>query len=336
MEFFNNHKKLFLTTIGLFLTLTILMAVIPALYNQEHNAPLPGAQQLSESALRGKAIYVANGCVGCHTQQVRNVDMDKTWGSRPSIASDYAVDHRTDVWRNTATLMGTERTGPDLTTIGERQPSIDWQLLHLYQPRSVVKQSIMPSYQWMFAYKATPGKNDKVVNVPAEYMNGRKGKIVATQDALDLVAYLLTRKQVKLPTGLLPKDFLYKQEAKQTVGGGGAGGAPELDGASLYVANCQACHQANGEGLQGAFPPLKGSTVVLDDNPEKMVNIIMNGYEGLVSQGFGPMPAIGTTNNLSAAEISAIMNHERTSWGNNSKKVTPDEIQKLMDAVKKK
>jgi cytochrome c oxidase cbb3-type subunit 2 len=48
------------------------------------------------------------------------------------------------------------------------------------------------------------------------------------------------------------------------------------------------------------------------------------------------MPPVGTTNNLSAAEISAIMNHEKTSWGNNGKKVTADEIQKLMDAVKAK
>lgn len=336
MEFFNNHKKLFLVTIGLFLTLTLLMAIIPALYIQEHNAPLPGAEQLSEAAVRGKAIYIANGCIACHTQQVRNIDMDKTWGSRPSIASDYAVNHRTDLWRNTATLMGSERTGPDLTTIGERQPSVDWQLLHLYQPRAVVKESIMPSYQWMFAYKEKPAKNEKVVNVPAEYMRGRKGKIVATRQAMDLVAYLLSRKQVKLPTGVAPKDFLYKKEAKQTVGGGGAAGAPELDGASLYVTHCQACHQANGEGLPGAFPPLKGSKVVLDDNPEMMVNIIMNGYTGREAEGFGPMPPVGTTSNLSSDEISAIMNHERTSWGNNSKKVTPDEIQKLMDAVKKK
>jgi cytochrome c oxidase cbb3-type subunit 2 len=335
MEFFNNHKKLFLATIGLFLLLTLLMAIIPALYSQENNAPLPGADQLNASELRGKAIYVANGCVACHTQQVRNIDMDKSWGSRPSIASDYAMNRRTDLWRNTATLMGTERTGPDLTNIGERQPSVDWQLLHLYQPRAVVKESIMPSYQWMFVYKEKPAKNDKVVNVPAEYMRGRKGKIVATRDAMDLVNYLLSRKQTKLPTGVAPKDFLYKKEAKQTVGGGGAAAAPELDGASLYVANCQACHQSNGEGLPGAFPPLKGSKIVLDDNPEMMVNIIMNGYSGRESEGFGPMPAIGTTNNLTAEEISAIMNHERTSWGNNSRKVTPDEIKKLMDAVKK-
>ena len=191
MEFFNNHKKLFLTAIGVFLLLTVLMCVIPALYSQDNNTPLPGAEQLTGAAMRGKEIYIANGCIACHTQQVRDVAMDKVWGSRPSVASDYATDHRMGIWRNTATLMGSERTGPDLTNIGERQPSIDWQLLHLYQPRSVVPQSIMPAYQWLFEYKEKPGKNDKVVNVPDEFMRGRKGKIVATEKALDLVAYLL-------------------------------------------------------------------------------------------------------------------------------------------------
>lgn len=335
MDFFNNHKKLFLTAICFFLALTLLMSVIPSLYSQHNNAPLPGAEPLTGAALRGKDIYIANGCIACHTQQVRDVAMDKVWGSRPSVASDYATDHRMGIWRNTATLMGSERTGPDLANIGERQPSVDWQLLHLYQPRSVVKQSIMPAYQWLFEYKEKPGKNDKVVNVPDEYMRGRKGKIVATQKALDLVGYLLSLKQLPLPKNMAPKEFLYPK-AVQPTAAGGAAATTELDGASLYTANCQSCHQPTGEGLKGAFPPLKGSNIVLSDSAILMVNIIMNGYSGLVSQGYGPMPPIGTTNNLSAAEISAIMNHEKTTWGNNAKKVTTDEIQKLMDAVKKK
>ncbi len=335
MEYFNNHKKLFLTVLMLYLALTLLVAIIPAIYNQNNNSPLPGVEQLQGDALKGKALYVANGCVGCHTQQVRNIDMDKVWGTRPSIAADYAANRRTDIWRNTATLMGTERTGPDLTNIGNRQPSVDWQLLHLYQPRAVVKQSIMPAYQWMFEYKEKPSKNDKVVNVPAEFMNGRNGKIVAKSEAVQLVAYLFTLKQTKLPDGTKSPEFLYKKELKQTVGTGGAT-STELDGASLYTANCQSCHQENGEGLKGAFPPLKGSKVVLDDNHDIMVDIIMNGYNGRASEGFGPMPPVGTMNNLSGEEISAIMNHEKTSWGNNAKKVTVDEIKKLMEAVKTK
>lgn len=331
MEFFDNHIKLFRTAFLFFATLTVLVAIIPALNNQRNNAPLPNTESLSEDAIKGKAIFIANGCVGCHTQQVRNVDMDKVWGSRPSIAADYAANHRSDFWRNTATLMGTERTGPDLTNIGARQPSIDWHLVHLYNPRIVVKESIMPAYPWMFTIKKNPAKNDIVVNVPKEYLEGEEGKMVATKEALQLVAYLQSLKQTKLPDGSQEPIFLYKKDAKKK---DGAAQSNELNGAALYAANCQSCHQPNGEGLKGAFPPLKGSTVVLNDNPEAMVNIIMNGYSGRIQEGYGVMPAVGTNNNLSPEEIAAIMNHEKESWGNNAKKVTPEEIKRLMDFVK--
>lgn len=260
--------------------------------------------------------------------------MDKGWGERPSIAADYANLHRTDFWRNTATVMGTERTGPDLAAIGTRQPSIDWHLAHLYNPRIVVKQSIMPAYPWMFEIKKTPAKGDVVVNVPAEFFKGEEGKVVATKEALQLVAYLQSLKQIKLPDGTPNLEFLYKREKKATAGG--AAETQELDGTALYAANCQSCHQENGEGLKGAFPALKGSKIVLEDNPETMVDIIMNGYSGRVSEGLPPMPGIGTNNNLKPEEISAIMNHEKTSWGNIAKKVTAADIKKIVDLVKLK
>jgi cytochrome c oxidase cbb3-type subunit 2 len=331
MEIFNNHKKLFRAAAALFATLTLVVAILPALRNQQNNAPLPQSVPLSESAIRGKAVYVANGCVACHTQQVRNVDMDKVWGNRPGIAADYARNHRIDTWRNTATLMGTERTGPDLTNIGLRQPSIDWHLTHLYNPRIVVPQSIMPAYPWLFAIKENPTKEDVVVNVPAEARDEEGGKVVATAGALDLVAYLQSLKQVTLPDGRPTPEFLYKKQQQATTGGSKT---IELDGAALYTANCQGCHQQNGEGLKGAFPALKGSSVVLNDDPELMVDIIMNGYTGRMQEGFGPMPPVGANNNLTPDEIAAIMNHEKSSWGNNAKKVTPDQVKLLVEKVR--
>ncbi|MCC7525592.1 MAG: cytochrome c [Chitinophagaceae bacterium] len=333
MEFFDNHKKLFGATFLLFIGLTILVAILPAFHNQKNNAPLPNAPVLSDDAVQGKAVYIANGCVACHTQQVRNVDMDKTWGSRPSIAADYAAIHRTDVWRNTATLMGTERTGPDLTSIGTRQPSLEWNLVHLYNPRIVVKQSVMPAYPWLFTFKEQPAANDVVVNVPDEYLKGKKGKVVATRHALQLVAYLQSLKQTPLPDGRPVPEFLYKSEVKKAAAAGAE--TPGLDGAALYATNCQSCHQANGEGLKGAFPSLKDSKIVLDDNPETMVSIIMNGYNAREKEGYPPMPAVGTDNKLSAEEIAAIMNHEKTSWGNSAKQVTPEQIKTIIEAVKK-
>lgn len=341
MKFFDDHKKLFGAAGGMFIGLTILVCIIPALQNDRNFKPLPGDKPLTPLEQRGKDLYIANGCVGCHSQQVRDVYMDKMWGSRPSIAADYALIHRPDVWHNTATLMGTERTGPDLTDIGNRNGSEAWNLLHLYNPRAVVKQSIMPAFPWLFEMKDNPGPKDVVVNVPAEFMNGRAGKVVATQDALALVAYLQSLKQFKLPDGSVSPEFLYQPKnatggATASAGGAAAaGGGAALDGTALYATHCQTCHQENGEGLPGAFPPLKGSKVVLNDDPTLMVDIIMNGYTGLESQGYGPMPNIGTMQNLTADEIAAIMNHEKTSWGNNAKKVTPDEVKKLMEEAKK-
>ncbi|MFC0512760.1 cbb3-type cytochrome c oxidase subunit II [Mucilaginibacter angelicae] len=334
MEIYNNHKKLFTAALCFFLLLTFFVAIGPAFTSQNNNAPLPGSKPLTSLQTEGKAVFIAEGCVACHTQQVRNVEMDKVWGARPNIAADYANITRTDVWRNTATLMGSERTGPDLTNVGTRQPSNDWHYLHLFNPRSVVAESVMPSYEWLFDIKDYAWPNDVIVNVPDDFKRGITGKIVASHKAVALVAYLRSLKEITLPDGKPVPIFLYgKSDAEKAAAaapGKGAAAKPEFDGAALYATNCQACHQENGEGLVGAFPALKGSKVVLDDNPEVQVTIIMKGYNGRASEGYGIMPAVGTNNNLKPEEVAAIINHERGSWGNNAKKVTADDVKKII------
>ena len=330
MEFFDNHKKLFRTALGLFVGLTIVVAIMPAINNQDNNEPLPGYEPLSQEAYLGKKSFIANGCVACHTQQVRNVDMDNVWGGRPGIPADYAGISRTDFWTNTATLMGTERTGPDLTNIGSRQPSLAWNLLHLYQPRAVVEKSIMPAYPWLFEVKNELGEKDVEVVVPDAYRKGISGRIVATQEALQLVAYLQSLKQTPLPDGKLPMEFLYKKKEIPVVVNGNNANLP--DGKLLYTNNCMSCHQANGEGLKGAFPSLKGSPIVLGNDLELFVNIIMLGYDARPE--YAVMNAVGLDNNLTPEEVTAIINHEKTSWGNNAKTVTPEEVKKIMDFIK--
>lgn len=330
MNVFNDHKKLYSIAGLLFLTLTYVTVIMPALQNQKNNAPLPGSVPLSGDALAGKSVYVAEGCVGCHSQQVRNVDMDKMFGSRPGIASDYANLKRMNVWQNTATVMGTERTGPDLTNVAERQSSKDWHLMHLFNPRSVIPQSIMPSYEWLFEVKDSALKTDVVVSILTNFLGGRTGKVVAKKEALQLLAYLLTLKQTPLPDGTKPMQFLYKNEKqKVTAAGTSAAGA---NGQTLYTANCQSCHQPSGEGLKGAFPPLKGSPVVNGTDLELYVDIIMNGYDARPE--YGAMAAVGTNMSFTENDVAAIINYERTSWGNTGKEVTPEEIKKIMDFVK--
>ncbi len=330
MNVFNDHKKLYPIAGLLFLVLTYLTVIMPALTNQKNNAALPGSVALSGDALEGKNVYVAEGCVGCHSQQVRNVEMDKVFGSRPGIASDYANLKRMNIWQNTSTVMGTERTGPDLTDVGTRQPSKDWNLMHLFNPRSVVAQSIMPSYEWLFEIKENPSKTDVVVNMPVSFLNGRVGKVVAKKEALQLLAYIQSLKQTPLPTAVKPMQFLYKKEEKMVAANGTSTAA--FDGKALYSANCQSCHQENGEGLKGAFPPLKGSPVVNGEDLELYVDIIMNGYDARPE--YAAMAAVGTNMNFNEQQVAAIINYERSSWGNLAKKVSPEEIKKIMDFVK--
>jgi cytochrome c oxidase cbb3-type subunit 2 len=330
MNIFNNHKRLYITAGLLFLLLTILTAIMPALNNQAQNAPLPGTSPLTGDALEGKKIYISEGCVGCHSQQVRNVEMDKPFGARPGMASDYAHNERMSLFVNTATLMGTERTGPDLTNVGLRQPGREWNLMHLFNPRSVVKQSIMPGYEWLFEIKENPSAEDVVVAIPAEFMNGRQGKVVAKKEALQLLAYLQSLKQAPLPEAITPNAFLYKKDEKKADAVSGEANA--IDGKSLFAANCQSCHQENGEGLKGAFPPLKGSKIVTGDDLALYVDIIMNGYDA--RDDYGVMPAVGANMEFDEHQLTALINYERISWGHNAKPLTTEEVKKVMDFVK--
>jgi len=98
-------------------------------------------------------------------------------------------------------------------------------------------------------------------------------------------------------------------------------------GAELYATHCAACHQASGQGLPGAFPPLVDDPVVLDSDPTKHIDVILNGMSGEIINGItygAPMPPFG--GQLSDSQVADIANHERSSWGNQAKHVTADDV----------
>lgn len=101
-------------------------------------------------------------------------------------------------------------------------------------------------------------------------------------------------------------------------------------GDQLYADNCAVCHQASGEGLAGTFPPLVDDPAVLDSDPTKHIEVILNGMSGEAINGVAygaPMPPFGAQ--LSDAQVADIANHERTSWGNKAKLVTADDVKAL-------
>lgn len=327
-NFHKDHKMLVIVALGVFVVLSVFIAIVPA-SNLQYVEPLPMSKPLSEMERAGLNVYVSENCMACHTQQVRGIEMDKVWGDRPSIPSDYYYDkQRLDIWRQSPSLLGSERTGPDLSNIGERQPGQGWHLLHLYNPRSVVGESIMPSYPWMFEEKDSSAITDEdvVVPVPEEFFNDTGEKIVAKPEALQLVAYIQSLKQTPMP-GNETIEFIPAREEANIVEGGNEG-ASSLNGEQLYMTNCAACHQKAGQGLNGAFPPLVGSSIVNDQDPELMIQIILQGYDA--RSDYGVMPPFSQLTN---EEIAAIANHERSSWGNEASTITAKEVQEVRDYV---
>ncbi|MFD2146115.1 cbb3-type cytochrome c oxidase subunit II [Mucilaginibacter antarcticus] len=79
MDIYNNHKRLFVLALCFFIMLTMFVAIMPAYNGQQNNAPLPSSKPLTALAAEGKGVFIAEGCTACHTQQVRNIDMDKMW-----------------------------------------------------------------------------------------------------------------------------------------------------------------------------------------------------------------------------------------------------------------
>ncbi len=329
-DFHKNHKILVLAAFLGFATLSFIVAVFPA-YQMQDVAPLPGQPALTDIERDGLHVYISQGCVTCHTQQVRNIEMDNVWGDRPSIPSDYYYSkERMDVWRQSPSLLGSERTGPDLTDIGKRQSSQDWHLLHLYNPRSVVGESVMPSYPWLFEVvdSSSIKEGDVIVNLPEAFAPPSSATVIAKEEAMQLVAYLQSLKQTDLPDGRT-EEFIPALKKIQTEGMDGEAKSSGLDGESLYKQTCAVCHQNNGKGVVGAFPPLAGSPIVGNEDPEMMIKIILQGYDA--RREFASMQAFA--DQLSDAEIAAIANHERTSWGNSAPEVKEEDVKKIRDFI---
>jgi cytochrome c oxidase cbb3-type subunit 2 len=158
---------------------------------------------LTASAIAGERVYAANGCVYCHSQQVRpawlSTDIEKGWGPRQTVARDYANER--------PAFLGTMRTGPDLTNVAVRRPDPAWHFEHLYEPDVVTPGSIMPAFRFLFKIQPIRDGRPSVeaIAVKGPHAPPPGCEVVPTQEARDLVAYLLSLKHNQpLPEGAAP------------------------------------------------------------------------------------------------------------------------------------
>jgi cytochrome c oxidase cbb3-type subunit II len=144
---------------------------------------------LSGAAARGRESYRANGCIYCHSQQVRaedfGVDIERGWGQRRSASVDYIYQK--------PVFLGTMRTGPDLTNIGTRQPSPMWHYLHFYNPRAIYEISNMPAHPWLFrVQRIGQAPSPDALNLPPGFEVAPGFEVVPTDECHALVAYMLS------------------------------------------------------------------------------------------------------------------------------------------------
>ena len=190
----------------------------------------PYPSMRSGMARQGEAVYRANGCFYCHSQQVRprgfGSDVARGWGGRAgevqSVDQDYLYDR--------PVMLGSQRVGPDLANIGLRQinalpgqtnvvlpgqtnaPQQTNELLlqqinevrlqetnevrllaHLYNPQATMHGSLMPPYRFLFEQrKLKVGEKSSAEALPDGLGAPAGYEVVPTEDARALAAYLMS------------------------------------------------------------------------------------------------------------------------------------------------
>jgi cytochrome c oxidase cbb3-type subunit 2 len=149
-------------------------------------------------AHQGEHIYAANGCVYCHTQQVRDpasgADIIRGWGTAAD-SDGKAITRRTYprdyIWQG-ETFLGNSRDGADLSNAGARFKAAQlyaW----LYSPHTLDPHSSMPEYRFLFIKQRISGQpSADALVLPPEEAPPAGFEIVPTDDAKSLVAYLLS------------------------------------------------------------------------------------------------------------------------------------------------
>ena len=131
-----------LLLVGSLLVVSIggIVEIAPLFYFQNTIEKVEGMRPYSPLELAGRDIYVREGCYVCHSQMIRPFRDEVERYGHYSLAAESMYDHPFQ-W-------GSKRTGPDLARVGGRY-SNEWQVQHLTDPRSVVPESIMPSYSFL-------------------------------------------------------------------------------------------------------------------------------------------------------------------------------------------
>ena len=306
---------------------------------------MPGVAQL------GAKEYLSLGCVTCHTQQVRTIDsgfdVERGWGQRPSVPRDYILQKEV--------LLGHNRVGPDLANIGLRGYSREWLHKHLFNPQILAEGSICQPSPFLYdvsnenSIGAINADNKADDNASTFFIKPslRANRIVSYLESLkqdyelpemsfietldEEVTEVVTlaeesttkEDQVGVPTWLADQISSGKEIYMKAAPGGGL---------------CFTCHQPNGQGITGQFPPLAGSDWVLGEK-ERLIKISIHGLMGEIEvngvkyNNVMAPPGI-PPGSLTDQQIADVLTYIRNEWGNSASAVSPEEVATIRSSVK--
>ena len=144
------HRKLeaLPVTFGILTTIAILIGglveFIPLALVDENVPRISSVEPYTPLEVLGRDIYIREGCVGCHSQQVRPFRDEVERYGEYSKPGEHVYDH--------PFLWGSKRTGPDLHRVGGKYPDL-WHVRHMENPRSTTPKSLMPPYPWLLSWE---------------------------------------------------------------------------------------------------------------------------------------------------------------------------------------
>ena len=203
-----HFRRFFLVFLAVFSFTWLALVVLPWMA-LGHLQPMPQAGgtdilpwDASGLAHAGEKVYAANGCVYCHTQQVRapesGADIIRGWGTARNETGDKPADitrrtyPRDYIWQGRA-FLGTSRDGADLSNVGARIQDPAQLYAWLYHPETLDPQSSMPAYRFLFVTQRISGQpSADALDLSAPYAPPPGFEVVPSAAAKSLVAYLLS------------------------------------------------------------------------------------------------------------------------------------------------
>ena len=178
------------------------------------------AQDYAGLQAEGRKLFYSNGCNYCHTQYVR---IEDTAMGAVSEGGNYTFDN--------PMILGSERTGPDLSYVGRKRGEA-WEIAHLKDPRALSPNSIMPKFDFL---------SEEQLGAMAAYLFSLGDRVAQSRMITPPAPYAGLTSPLKVPTTIPGGDAPHGWPSWT--------GAGLQEGKEIYITRCQTCHGCAGNGL---------------------------------------------------------------------------------------